>query len=85
MKILRMPAVLKMLGFKSRTSLYNQISEGLFTRPVLIGIRAVGIPDAEVEAVISHRINGASDTQIRTLVAQLHEQRAKALELLVVL
>ena len=85
MKILRLPAVLEAIGYKSRTSLYSQINEGLFPRPISIGVRAVGIPDAEVEAVISHRINGASDTQIRTLVAQLHEQRAKALELLVVL
>ena len=77
MKILRLPAVLEAIGYKSRTSLYSQINEGLFPRPISIGVRAVGIPDAEVEAVISHRINGASDIEIRALVAILHEKRKK--------
>ena len=83
MKILRLPAVLEAIGYKSRTSLYDQIKQGLFPKPISIGARAVGIPDDEVEAVISHRINGASDTEIRALVVQLHERRIKALEKLV--
>lgn len=77
MKILRLPAVLEAIGYKSRTSLYDQIKQGLFPKPISIGARAVGIPDDEVEAVISHRINGASDTQIRALVAILHAKREK--------
>jgi|TARA_B110000971_G_C19978634_1_gene486230 prophage regulatory protein len=77
MKILRLSAVLEAIGYKSRTSLYTQINEGLFPKPISIGVRAVGIPDAEVEAVISHRINGASDIEIRALVAILHEKRKK--------
>ena len=77
MKILRLSAVLEAIGYKSRTSLYSQINEGLFPKPISIGVRAVGIPDAEVEAVISHRINGASDIEIRALVAILHEKRKK--------
>lgn len=77
MRILRIPTVLEAIGFKSRTSLYKQISEGLFPRPINIGTRAVGIPDEEVETVISHRINGASDIEIRALVATLHAKRGK--------
>ena len=85
MRILRVPEVLETIGYKSRTSLYDQIKQGLFPKPISIGARAVGIPDDEVAAVLHHRINGASDTQIRALVVQLQERRLKALESLVLL
>jgi len=80
MKILRLPAVLETIGYKSRTSLYTQIKDGLLPKTISIGARAVGIPEAEVEAVISHRINGASPTEIRALVVGLHAQRSKSVD-----
>lgn len=75
MKILRIPVVLKMFGFKSRTSLYKQINEGLFTRPVAIGPRAVGIPEHEVLTVLAHRVKGDNLNEIRAVVARLHHSR----------
>lgn len=77
MKILRMPAVKAEMGHRSHASIYNAIKEGLFTKPVAIGSRAVGWPDYEVNAIISARIAGSSIESIKALVNRLHEMRTK--------
>ena len=74
-KILRYWAVLDKSG-EGRSTLYMKISNGLWTRPVRIGSRAVGWPDHEVDAILSARIAGKSDTEIRQLVKQLEADRA---------
>lgn len=78
MRILRMESVKSSIGHKSHASVYNDIREGLFTRSVSIGSRAVGWPDYEVYAICQARIAGWSDAQIRELVTQLHEKRLTA-------
>ena len=72
--ILRLPAVLRQRG-KSRSSHYLDIQQGLFTRPVPIGARAVGWPEHEVDVLNAARIAGKTEAQIRTLVAQLEAAR----------
>lgn len=69
-KILRLPAVLSERG-RSRSAHYLDIQQGLFTRPVHIGLRAVGWPTSEVSAINSARIAGKSDEEIRVLVRKL--------------
>lgn len=76
-KILRYWTVLEISG-EARSTLYNKIAAGLWTRPVRIGSRAVGWPDHEVEAIITARIAGKSDTEIRELVRQLESERVRA-------
>jgi len=76
MSILRMPSVKSETGFRSHASIYNAVREGLFTKPVQIGQRAVGWPSDEVLAINRARIAGQSKDQIRTLVYQLHAKRA---------
>ena len=61
-------------GF-SRSTLYNRIGEGLWTKPVRLGPRAVGWAAREVEALNEARIAGKSDDEIRALVARLHSER----------
>ena len=61
-------------GF-SRSTLYNRIGEGLWTQPVRLGLRAVGWPASEVEALNAARIAGKSDDEIRDLVTKLHADR----------
>ena len=75
--ILRLPAVLKERG-RSRSAHYLDIQNGLFTKPVAIGARAVGWPDAEVAALNAARIAGKSDDKIRDLVIQLEAARKAA-------
>ena len=70
-------------GYKSHASIYKLIREGLWTKPVRLGMRSVGWPEAEVTAICAARIAGKSEGEIRTLVVQLHERRIKSLESLV--
>lgn len=72
--ILRLPSV-KSESALSRSTIYLHIQQGLFTRPVLIGQRAVGWPASEVEAINLARIAGKSDDEIRALVVQLEAAR----------
>ena len=82
MSILRMPAVKAETGHRSHASIYTAVKLGLFTRPVPIGLRSVGWPDYEVEAVTAARVAGQSDEAIRALVNKLHAQRAERFEAL---
>ena len=66
--ILRMPAV-KIESGLSRSTIYLRVSQGLWTRPVSLGYRAVGWPSDEVEALNAARIAGKTDDEIRDLVA----------------
>ena len=76
-RILRLPAVLKERG-RSRSAHYLDIQNGLFTKPVPIGLRAVGWPDAELTALNAARIAGKSDDEIRALVVKLEAARKTA-------
>ena len=77
MQILRMPMVKAKAGHRSDASIYNAIRDGLFTTGVAIGQRAKGWPDYEVDAIITARIAGKSDDQIRDLVKSLHAKRTE--------
>jgi prophage regulatory protein len=72
--ILRRPDLLAHTGY-SRSTLYLRISQGLWTKPVRIGMRAVGWPAREVAALNAARIAGKSDADIRRLVAELEAER----------
>ncbi len=72
--ILRLLAVLHERG-RSRSAHYLDIKQGLFTRPVSIGLRAVGWPEREVSALNAARIAGDTDDEIRTLVSKLEANR----------
>jgi prophage regulatory protein len=75
-RILRLQPVLDARG-KRRSSHYNDVACGLFTRPVKIGPRAAGWPETEVAALQAARIAGKSDDEIRTLVRKLEADRQK--------
>ncbi|PPD49045.1 MAG: transcriptional regulator [Methylobacter sp.] len=75
--ILRLPAVLRQRG-RSRSAHYLDIQQGLFTRPVAIGQRAVGWPEHEVNELNTARIAGKSEVQIRELVIRLEAARQSA-------
>lgn len=77
LRILRLPEVLKRRG-RSRSSHYADIKSGLFVKPVLIGLRAIGTPDNEVDALNAARIAGKSDDEIRALVVNLEAARKVA-------
>ena len=75
--ILRIPAVKSESGL-SRSTIYLRVSQGLWTKPVSLGARAVGWPSDEVEAINAARIAGNTDDEIRALVVKLEADRKGA-------
>lgn len=74
LKILRRKQTEVLSGY-SRSTIYLRISQGLWTRPVALGLRAVGWPAADIEALIAARIAGRSDHEIRAIVRTLESDR----------
>ena len=75
--ILRLPAVKSESGL-SRSTIYLRISQGLWTKPVSLGARAVGWPSGEVAALNAARIASKTDDEVRALVAKLEAARKSA-------
>lgn len=73
-KMIRLPGILSERG-RSRSAHYQDIQQGLFTKSVLIGRRAVGWPSNELAALNSSRIAGVTDDGIRALVIKLEAAR----------
>jgi prophage regulatory protein len=62
---------------RGRTSHWNDVRSGLFTRGVKMGARDLSWPEYEVDVLIKARVAGKSDEEIRALVAKLEAERAK--------
>jgi len=75
--ILRLPAVKAESG-ASRSTIYLRIKQGLWTKPVKLGLRAIGWPSNEVAALLQARIAGFDDQSIRALVIKLEAARSSA-------
>ena len=75
--ILRIPVVKTESGL-SRSTIYLRIAQGLWTKPVSLGARAVGWPSNEVSAINAARIAGKTDEEVRALVAKLEAARKGA-------
>jgi prophage regulatory protein len=75
--LLRLPAIKTSTGL-SRSTIYLRISQGLFTKPVNLGGRAVAWPAHEVAALNAARIAGRSNAEVRDLVDTLETARKTA-------
>ena len=75
--ILRIPSVKSESGL-SRSTIYLRIAQGLWTKPVSLGARAVGWPSDEVAAINAARIAGKTDEEVRALVEKLEMARKAA-------
>lgn len=75
--IQRLPAVKSESGL-SRSTIYLRITQGLWTKPVSLGPRAVGWPSGDVVAINAARIAGKTDKEIRALVVKLEADRKAA-------
>ena len=76
--ILRLPDVKAQSGL-SRSTLYLRIAQGLWTKPISLGGRSVGWPEAEIITLNAARIAGKTDSEIRQLVQSLEAERKRAL------
>lgn len=70
----RRPAVSKITG-KARTTLYRNIQEGLFPKPVQIGGDRVAWPSNEIEALNKARMANKTDDEIRAMIIDLEAAR----------
>jgi prophage regulatory protein len=61
--ILRKPQVVARTGL-SKTTIYLRVKNGLFTKPVPLGLRAVGWPSGEVATLNAARIRGAQQQAV---------------------
>ncbi len=75
--ILRIPATKSQSGY-SRSTIYLRINQGLWTRQISLGPRAIGWPANEVAALNAARISGKTDDEIRELVIELEAARKTA-------
>jgi prophage regulatory protein len=75
--ILRIPEARTQSGY-SRSTIYLRITQGLWTKQVNLGPRAIGWPADEVAALNAARISGKSDSEIRNLVLKLESARKAA-------
>jgi len=73
----RLPTVKSESGL-SRSTIYLRISQGLWTKPIGLGARAVGWPSNEVAAINAARIAGKTDEEVRALVVRLEAARKSA-------
>lgn len=76
-RILRFGTVRELTGY-SRSTIYLRIHGGLFPPAIALGPRSIGWPEAEIAALNAARIRGATDDDIRTLVATLVAARQNA-------
>lgn len=75
----RLPAVLARSGL-SRSTFYEYVSRGLWTKPVKLGPRAVGVPAHECDALNAARVAGMGEKEIRVLVDRLHDARKATID-----
>jgi prophage regulatory protein len=73
-KILRLPQVMTECGL-ARSTVYLRIKQGLLTRPISLGPRSVGWPQAEIETINNARISEKSEDDIRALVTKIQANR----------
>lgn len=75
--ICRLPYVISQVGL-AKSTIYLRIGQGLWTKPISLGSRAVGWPLREIEALNASRIAGKCNQEIRELVAKLEAHRKMA-------
>lgn len=77
--MLRMPALRRQYP-RSRSTIYGDIRAGRFTPPVALGPRCSAWPAHEVGQIIAAHAAGASDREIRQLVARLIAERCSSIQ-----
>ena len=76
MEIIRLTAVKEKTGL-ARSTLYLRIQQGLLTKPVSLGGKAVGWPASEILQINAARVAGKSNEEISALVRQLMLERVE--------
>jgi len=78
-QIVKLPTLLKTYCI-SRSTAFTQINEGLLPPSISLGQRSKGFIVSELDAVLSARIAGKSDEEIRGLVKSLIAKRKETIQ-----
>ena len=78
-KLVRRPEVLELLKI-SRSTLYKKIEQGLWPKPIMLGLRAVAWLSTENEQILAAMIAGQSADEIKLLVQSLVDNRKQMIE-----
>lgn len=70
----RLPAVQAVFDL-AQSTIYLHVSQGLLPKPVSLGPRAVGWPADEIDKIITARIAGKGEADIKSLVSSLMAAR----------
>ncbi|MDQ1834088.1 helix-turn-helix transcriptional regulator [Massilia scottii] len=73
----RLPAVQAVFDL-AQSTIYLHVSQGLLPKPVSLGPRAVGWPADEIDKIITARIAGKAEADIKSLVSSLMAARQRA-------
>ena len=76
-RLIRFGTVREITGL-ARSTIYLRIAEGRFPPAIALGPRSVAWPEGEIAAINAARIRGATDDEIRALVASLVAARKSA-------
>ncbi|MDR2875424.1 MAG: AlpA family phage regulatory protein [Methylobacillus sp.] len=75
-RLLKLPEVLIVTGLK-KSAVYSKLKDGTFPQSIQLGTRCVAWPSQDVAAWVDAAVAGFSDSELRTLVSRLHQQRAE--------
>ncbi|WP_037071971.1 helix-turn-helix transcriptional regulator [Psychromonas arctica] len=74
LNVIRMLEAAKRFGL-AKSSFYDRVSQGLITPPISLGGRAKAYVESEIDTVLKAMISGKTESEIKTLVLDLVQQR----------
>ena len=69
-----LPEVLRRKG-GGKSTLYAEIKEGYFPKPIKLGLRRIGWPEHEVDAVMQFFLRGENKTKLKAFVKKVEANR----------
>ena len=75
MKLLRIAHVKDKFGYRSDSSVFTSVNDGLLPPGINIGTRSKAWPEYEIDSVIAARIAGKNEIEIKTLVKNIVNAR----------
>ena len=74
LKYVTLPEVLRRKG-GGKSSLYSAIKVGGFPKPIKLGLRRIGWPEHEVDAVMQFFLRGEDQTELKAFVKKIEANR----------
>ena len=75
-KLLRLPEAISLIGL-SRATFYKQVKDGLLPTQIHLGANSVAWLHHELEMILSARISGCSDSELKDMVSKIINNRKK--------